>query len=145
MAYSKAKIIKPIVVKQAPPIPPRETEPYYARPNHAADIWFDGEALCLGFPPNADHVRGHVVKIPLAKLNLSITSFGEVMSNQLGWKALMDTIKARYSARSRHVKIAERGAITGYQLEQMLKTMTTKKYDSAGQRKTTLEDLGLDQ
>lgn len=162
MAYTKHRKIKPIVVRSADLPPARETEPYYVRPPHAADIWFDGESLCIGFPPNAENVRGHVVKIPLNKMELSkplkeneckqcskinfAPDFASttVASNQLGWKALLDCIKARYSARDRHIKIAERGAITGYQLEQMLKTMTAKKYDNTNKRVTTLEDLGLD-
>lgn len=132
MSYTKHKRIVPLrqerkYIEQAP-----SGVPYYSRPASAADIWFDGESLVLGFPPSADHVRGHTVKIPA-------TPQGQV--------AIIDCLKARAVNGPKHNFIGEKGAITGYQLEQILRAMGTgavPKYDAKGTRQTTLADLGLD-
>lgn len=142
MGYTKHPKIKPLQrAKHIEPV--ADDKPYYSRPASACDIWTDGEHIVLGFPPNAEHVRGHTVKIPLANCQIDANAFGGVPAKHTGWKALSDCLRARADAQ-RHVTIAKAGAITGYQLEAILKNMSPVKYGSDNKRITSLADLGLD-
>lgn len=119
----------------------------YPLPQYAAYIWVEGSDLCLGTPPQAEHERGHTVRIPLAKCGVECSEWGTPKASQLGWKVLLDLLTARRRAESRdRFTIATPADPTQYIIEQALKGggVKVKRFDEAGNRPYDMSELFTD-
>jgi hypothetical protein len=106
-----------------------------------AEIYFDGQALILTFPENANSVS-----IPISRCGICTNDSNQPLPNQRGWHTILEILKSRYSSSHRAQRtISTPSSPTIYQIERALlnKTVLPSKSKTKATVNLSLEDLGL--
>lgn len=121
----------------------------YPLPSYATTIWLASDHLCVALPsgPNG---KAHTVRIPLAKCSIEQSEGGSTLGRQLGWQALLEILKTRAAAASRPVRLGDRAAPVQYDLDAMLRAVSTtpstpKVFSNRGVRQLSYSELFEDQ
>lgn len=110
-------------------------------PAHAVSLWFSGDSLVFTAPASPGE-SAIFLTIPIEKAGIVTTPQGSPLTNQLGWKALLDILKARYHTSHRTQRtIGMKSSPVEYDLEKMLKKITYSKKPLPPE--ITLEDLDI--
>jgi len=106
-----------------------------------ANIWFDGDNICLECPADPGH-SAHVVKLPIERCRIETNATGTPLPSQRGWDVLLRILKERYASSHRQDRvIATNSAPVGYMVEQWLKNNSPKQ----GTKKSCPDDISIEE
>lgn len=120
----------------------------YPLPTGAVYVWIAQGKIMIGIPPTAQNDRGHTVSIPMEKCGIEFNDSGTApKATQQGWYALLRLLNDRAQL-SAAPTIAQGGAQTQWQMEQIMKAWSSKggqakQITEEGNHIATMEELGL--
>lgn len=111
----------------------------YPLPSYAIQVWLAGDTIHLALP-SGPVGKSHIVRIPLAKCSIETSEWGQPLARQLGWVVLQDILKQRQQQREAP-RIGQRSAPVQYDIEAMLRAVSSKKFDRRGVEQLDYEQL----
>lgn len=96
----------------------------YPLPSYTTVIWLAGDQIHLSLPSGPDG-KSHTIRIPLAKCSIESGEWGEPLARQRGWLVLLDILKQRQQERQQPVRLGDRAAPVQYDIDAMLRAVST--------------------